>query len=1747
MDDISKKIAVSPAKRALPELELKNKSADVSTKPSWKDFENQVKIDMNRAERLTSTELTDNAVICDLQQQLALTTQQPLGKVTIEQVVEAALLQDASVDDCVVLVRETATSGCELVAYVVSSGVFSPQRLQSHLQALLPTSWVPSAYVPVSTLPLTSTGLVDKQALASLEVIDSDLVQQWEEQVRSLPEIEQAAVVIQEYTEKILPLHLKDVLPNWNVANDSTLAATRIVPQASTHKSDTIAISHGEPLELPTDAPKNLLEVLHRAAIASRGIVYINADGSETIQSYQALLEEAQRLLAGLRKLGLKAQDKVIFQLDRYQDFIGAFWGCILGGFVPVPITIASNYDDPSDSNVKKLQNAWQVLERPIVLTNNSIAPQIRALSSRLNLENFRVETVEDLHSHEPDQNWHKSQPDDLALLVLTSGSTGIPKGVTLTHRNIISSVAGTSQMNNLTSLDISLNWLPLDHPGPLIRCVIRCVFLGCQQIHVPTAEILQDILKWLDWIEHYRVTTTWAPNFAFALLSDALKEPPQAGDAAVEVEKRRWDLSCVKSFLNTAEPIVPQTAQKVLELLSPHALAADAMHSSWGMAETSSGVTFSDRYLLDSSIPEYASFAELGSPIPGISLRIVNDNQEVVNEQTIGYLQVKGSTVTSGYYQNPELNREVFTEDGWFNTGDLGFLHKGRLTITGRTKNIIIINGANYYSHEIEEVVEAVEGVSRSYTAACATRQLGSNTDELIVFFHTLISEDNRLIELLKEIRINVVSKIGVKPTYLIPVEKEAIPKTSIGKIQHAQLKKSFEAGEFDGIIKQIDILLGNDNTLPDWFYRPIWRRKETVGLDTKPRTGLTLVFLDSLGLGEFLCAELGKLNQRYVGVEAGADFAKLAENRYRIAPENPDHYRQLLESVSKELLPIEQILHLWTYDEYSGEISELEALEQAQKRGVYSLLFLVQALERFQGSDTPVGLQVIASLSQATSTEEKIACERSPIIGVVKTIPQEFTWLDCRHLDLPVQESEVNAAHILQELQVIQKEQEVAYRNGQRLVSRIEKVDFTKEEKREMPFKEGGMYVVTGGLGGIGSEIAKYLLQHYKARLLLLGRTPLPERSTWETHLQREDKVSERIQTYLSLEQLQGEIIYEAVDICNLSQLQQVVERVCRSWQCELDGVIHLAGTIETRLLLEETVDSFAATLRPKVFGTWTLHQLIKNQPGSVFISFSSVNGFFGRMTAGAYAAANRFLDSFSQYQQNLGSLHYCFAWSMWDETGLSRNYQMKDLNRARGYSIISHEQGLHSFLAGLHREPGYLLVGLDGSKQYIQLYREMEAHQTQKLCAYFTAQTPVPVEQLQGLEVRDRFGTQSKSDFVQLEKMPLLATGEIDREQLGTKERRDTERVAPRNELERQIASIWQEVLSVPQVGIHDNFFELGGHSLLAVKLFVQIEKKFDKKLPLATLFQSGTVEALAKMLRPEQATGDQILIEEGEDTSTDGWSSLVAIQPNGSKPPLFFMHPLGGEVLCYRPIAMYLGSDQPVYGLQPRGLDGKQPLLTRVEEMAALYIKEMQIIQPNGPYYIGGYSFGGIVALEIAQQLYRQGEKVGILAMIDTSVPGSEKRLPFINRVFEHIDNFIQQGPAYLQRKLVGWSEWGTYQLQHKYMSLLGISEPLPEGDNHIDIIGANHQAQSQYVIQEYPGQMTLLRTDDKEREEATGMQYDPEFGWGEFITGGIDVHHIPGSHYTLLEEPNVRVLAEKLKLCLEQAQTMNLTQ
>ncbi|MBE8971000.1 SDR family NAD(P)-dependent oxidoreductase [Nostocales cyanobacterium LEGE 12452] len=1348
--------------------------------------------------------------------------------------IEVAIRSSLTVDDCVVIKRETEKLKQELVAYIVPSSLFLPEQLLSHLQTILPSKLIPTALVPVSTIPLTNTGQVDEAALASLEILDSDLIDRIEGQLKSLSEIERVAVVVEPLITSIPPVHLQDLLGNTQaIASEDSqqkVQATILSQKIENKKlssSKKLAISHGEPLQYPEDAPKTLKELLQRTAQHStQGIIYIQSDGSEKVQSYGELWQDAQRILAGFRKLGLKPQDKVIFQLEDNQDFICGFWACMLGGFVPVPISIAPTYE-LANSIASKLQNTWQILGKPLVLTNASLAQKIDDLSKFWNLENFQFAVIDELRECEPDLNLHQSQPKDLAILFLTSGSTGIPKCVMLNHRNLLSMTGGEVLLGNFSNQESILNWMPLDHVGALVSLSIMAVDLGCQQIHIPTNLIVQNPLLWLDLIDKHQATISWAPNFAFSLICDALGDLSygtlRERYRAIEINQKHWDLSSMRFIVNAGEPIVTKIARSFLRLLRRYGLPTNAIHPAFGMSETSSGITYSDSFSLETSSDD-TSFVELGSPIPGASLRIVDENEQIVTEGTIGRLQVKGASVTSGYYQNPRANQEVFTPDGWFNTGDLGFLNQGRLTITGRQKDVIIINGINYYCHEIEAAVEEVEAVEVSYTAACVVKQPGVNTDKLAIFFNTPLSDHGNLVTLLKEIRIKVVNKVGVNPDYLIPVEKEIIPKTAIGKIQRSQLSQRFNTGEFKAIIKRIDILLGNANTIPDWFYRQVWKPKSPITVNSSlTLTNSTLVFLDSFGLGAYLCQILSEHNLPYITISPGEDFLKINSSHYTITSGKAKDYQLLLESLAADNIIIGQIIHLLTYDKYSGEIKSQDTLEQAQEQGIYSLLFLVQALAKVQDFDYSVQLLFISSHIQSISSSDLIAYEKSTVLGLLKTIPQELPNLNCRHIDLPFAQVETNGTYILQELQVSSKEPEVAYRNGQRLIPRLEKVDLASEPKSPIPFKQGGTYLISGGLGGVGIQIAQYLLKHYQARLLLVGRTPIPDKSTWNAHLEREDAIAQRLKAYQELEQLGGEIIYEAVDICDFQQLQIIVEKAKSRWGKNLDGIIHLAGTFHEQVVLEETQKNLAAVLRPKMVGAWALHQLVKGNKDSIFINFSSAHGFFGSTAVGAYAAANSFLDSFSHYQNsNSGLVSYCFAWSMWDETGMSQGYQIKNLIRAKGFYVMSSSQGISSMLASLQHQQAHLLIGLNGSNQNIQRWQP-EAFGLQKLAAYFTASSNEVVK-LSDLPVQDRFGTSCTCNLVQLPQMPCLENGEIDRNRLirGINIQEIKERIEPRNEIEFKIAQCWQEVMRMPLLGIHDNFFEFGGNSLLATQV-------------------------------------------------------------------------------------------------------------------------------------------------------------------------------------------------------------------------------------------------------------------------------------------------------------------------------------
>lgn len=369
---------------------------------------------------------------------------------------------------------------------------------------------------------------------------------------------------------------------------------------------------------------------------------------------------------------------------------------------------------------------------------------------------------------------------------------------------------------------------------------------------------------------------------------------------------------------------------------------------------------------------------------------------------------------------------------------------------------------------------------------------------------------------------------------------------------------------------------------------------------------------------------------------------------------------------------------------------------------------------------------------------------------------------------------------------------------------------------------------------------------------------------------------------------------------------------------------------------------------------------------------------------------------------------------------------------------------------------------------------------------------------------------------SAFVALKVMPLTPNGKVNRRALPAPDQSQLPAkahfVSPRDDAEAGLAKIWEDILGVSPIGVRDNFFELGGHSLLAVRMMHRAAQRFDKKLPVATLFQAPTIELLAAMFR--------------QTNSAPHWTSLVAIQPGDSRPPFFCIHGAGGVIIRFRELAQHLGPEQPVYGFQAQGLDESLACHTRVEDMAAHYIDEMRSIQPYGPYLVGGYSFGGLIALEMAQQLRNIGERAALVVLFDTFCTPARKAGASTTGLGDGIWSLLG--------KLLQ-STTNEPPLKSARLIAKGIRrrwEHLTVPRQLKVVRRACEQAGRDYVPRNYCGKVVLFRSSNRPATVA-----DPYEGWNHYIENGLEIHDIVSDHDGILLEPQVRIVAQQLNDCL----------
>ncbi|USX52805.1 non-ribosomal peptide synthetase [Lentzea sp. HUAS12] len=496
------------------------------------------------------------------------------------------------------------------------------------------------------------------------------------------------------------------------------------------------------------------------------GIGYLGDDleAAPSLMPYPELLAEATRMLHALRHRGAHPGRAVALLLEHPRDFLPALWACLLGGLVACPVKPLR--EDPSRWGAQ-LRHVTELLDGPLVLTTAELRARLPEVAG------LDVVDVAGLDSAEQSLVDVQVRPEDLALLVLTSGSTGTAKAVRLTHANLVASMRAKAEAHRATPDDVTFNWVSYDHVAALLEGHLLPVASGATQLHVTPEPVLADPLVFLRALAAHCVTATFTPNFLLGLINAEL--------ASGSIED--IDLSTVDRIVSGGEANPVATGVRFLDLLAPHGLARTALWPAFGMTETCAGSLYNREF---PGADARAEFASVGRPVTGLEVRVVD--QEV---------WLRGPMVTSGYHRDPVATAAAVTPDGWLRTGDLGVVEDGRLTLVGRNKDSVIVNGVNHYSHDLEAVLAEVDGVAPSFTAAFPVRPRGSDTEQLAVLFAATAAGEE-LHRVVARVRDRVVLHWGFRPAVVLALPREEFVRTSLGKVRRGVLRARLESGAY-------------------------------------------------------------------------------------------------------------------------------------------------------------------------------------------------------------------------------------------------------------------------------------------------------------------------------------------------------------------------------------------------------------------------------------------------------------------------------------------------------------------------------------------------------------------------------------------------------------------------------------------------------------------------------------------------------------------------------------------------------------------------------------------------------------------------------------------------------------------------------------------------------------------------------------------------------------------------------------
>jgi acyl-CoA synthetase (AMP-forming)/AMP-acid ligase II/aryl carrier-like protein len=558
-----------------------------------------------------------------------------------------------------------------------------------------------------------------------------------------------------------------------------------------------------------------LVDILEGNRSVDRAVTYVDGENAERRVPYGDVYTRGLGILYHLQAMGAQRGDKMIIFLSNNEQFLDGFWAAVCGGIAPVPLAVGI-----SEEHRHKLLRVARKLGKPLLYTNAKNLERLQALAdevgesalfAELKARSFLVESITDISRP---GKLNRPAPDDLAFIQFSSGSTSEPKGVMLTHGNLIANIAGATAVGKYGDQDVTLSWMPLTHDMGLIGFYL---IQFANRVHInlmPTDLFVRRPLLWLQLASEKRVTITCSPNFGYRHFLKVL------GDRRLE----KIELSSIRAIYNGAEPISVELCNEFMRALSSTGLKRSAMFPVYGLAEACLAVTFPqpnadyrwirvNRHKLGvgaavelnpGDARDALELMCVGRVVPNTELRIADDSRAQLPQGQVGHILIRGPSVTRGYFGDAEATALAIDADGWVDTGDLGVLLEGELYIAGRSKEIIFVNGQNYYPYDLENIAQRAPGLDLNKVAAAGVARDAQG--ELLVIFVLHRGSMQDFLAVAASVSRLVNEHTGLEVAQVIPTKR--IPKTTSGKVQRHLLEQAYIDGEFDAELKELESL---------------------------------------------------------------------------------------------------------------------------------------------------------------------------------------------------------------------------------------------------------------------------------------------------------------------------------------------------------------------------------------------------------------------------------------------------------------------------------------------------------------------------------------------------------------------------------------------------------------------------------------------------------------------------------------------------------------------------------------------------------------------------------------------------------------------------------------------------------------------------------------------------------------------------------------------------------------------------